>query len=730
MLLNRRNFLTLSALAGGGMALKFYIGPFELNAQRPSPHFLPSSFIEIAASGAVTIMAPAPEIGQGVRTMLPMVIADELDVLWSQVTVQQADLNDKYGFQVAGGSMSTPNLYEPLRHVGAAGRALLVQAAANKWGVPTAECSTAAGKVLHKSSGRELGYGELAADAAKLPVPDMEKVPVKDPKEFTIIGKMQPGVDNHKIFTGQPVFGLDVRLPGMLYAVYEKAPVFAGKAKSANLDAIRSMPGVKKAFLVASKVKESGIIDFYAGLEGGVAIVAESWWQAEKARREFKVEWETVRGGEQSSEAFAAQAAKLIAQPPQSYPRRNGDVAAALKSSAKVVEAEYEYPFIAHVTLEPQGTTAWYHDGEMEIWTTSQLPGPGRDYIAENFGIDKSKITVHMIRAGGGFGRRLVNDPMVEAAWIAREAGAPVQLIWTREQDIHHDSYRPGAWHKLQAGLDAEGKVTAWSQHLVTYGEGEKTANSAGMGKDEFPAGALQNYEQGLSTMPLWIRTGPLRAPGSNALAFVSESFMDELAAAAGRDPHAFRHDFLAAAVKQTGDAGRREFFARMLGVLDQVAEESGWNTRRKNAGEGFGLAVYACHLGYVAQVARVKVEGAQVRVLDVWACVDVGRQIINPSGAEAQVEGSIIEGLSHMEQEITFENGHSVQTNYHQHPLARMRQVPAIHISWRKTDYRTTGLGEPAMPPSIPAITNAIFDATGKRIRTLPLKKSGFSWA
>lgn len=730
MLLNRRSFLSLTALAGGGMALKLYFEPFKANAQRPAPHFMPSAFIQIAASGVVTIMAPAPEIGQGIRTMLPMVIADELDADWSQVVVQQADLDEKYGFQVAGGSMSTPNLYEPLRKVGAAGRVLLVQAAANKWGVATGECTTDAGKVMHKSSGRVLGYGELAADAAKLPVPDVEKVPVKDPKDFRIIGKVHANVDNRKIVTGQGLFGIDVRLPGMLYAAFEKAPVYAGKVKSANLDEIRALPGVKKAFVVESRVKESGVIDFYPGLEGGVAIVAESWWQAQKARKSLKVEWEIAHGSEQSSEGFAATAAKMLKEKPQNIQRADGDVAAALKAAAKVVEAEYEYPFISHMTLEPQGTTAWYHDGVMEIWTTSQLPGPGRDYIAEMSGIDAKKINVHLIRAGGGFGRRLVNDPMVEAAWIAHEAGAPVQLIWSREDDVRHDAYRPGGWHKFTAGLDGQGRVTAWRQHFVSYGEGTHAANSAGIGKDEYPAGALKNYEQGLSTMPLWIKTGPLRAPGANALAFVSESFIDELAVAGGRDPYELRHEMLTDAVRDTKDERRREFFARSLGVLDQVAEESGWKTRAKKDGEGFGIAVYACHLGYFAEVARVKVEGEKVRVLDVWACGDVGRQIINPSGAEAQVEGSILEGISHMGQEITFEKGQAVQTNYHQHPLVRMRQTPAVHISWRKTDYMTTGLGEPAMPPSIPAITNAIFDATGKRVRALPLKKSGFSWA
>ncbi len=735
MPLNRRSFLTLSALAGGGFALRMNLAPLEALAQRPAPKFIPSAFIQIASTGIVTITAPAPEIGQGIRTMLPMVIAEELDAAWSQVVVKQADLNaEAYGFQVAGGSMSTPNLFDPMRKVGAAGRALLVSAAAKRWGVAESECTTKAGRVSHAASGKSLGYGEVADEAAKLPLPDADKLVLKNPKDYTIVGKAQLGVDNHALFTGKPQFAIDVRLPGMLYAVYEKSPVYAGKPKSANLDEILKMPGVKKAFLVEGKVNNSGVIEFDGGLEPGVAIVAESWWQANQARKSLKVEWEFVRGTDQSSAGFEAAAQKLLASAPQANTRIDGDAEAALKSAAKKVEAVYSYPFLAHGTLEPQGTTAWFHDGGLEIFTQSQLPGPGRSAIAKTLGLDEKTITVRMLRAGGGFGRRLVSEFMVEAAWIARVAGAPVQLLWSREDDIHHDPYRPAGWHKFTAGLDAQGKVTAWRQNFVTFGEGTHTASSAGMGKDEFPAGAVENYEQNLSTMPLWLRTGPLRAPGANALCFVGQSFIDELAVAGKRDPLELQREILTTGIQTTKDKQRAHYFERMLGVLNQVAQESKWSEYQSGAktkGTGMGISVYACHLGYFAHVARVEVDAAKkVRVTDVWACGDVGSEIINPSGALAQVEGSILEGMSQMIQQITLADGRVEQTNYHQHPLLRMRQTPALHLSWRITDNPPTGLGEPALPSTISAIANAIFAATGERIRTLPLSKSGYSWA
>ncbi len=739
--LSRRHFLQLSALAGGGLALHMYAEPLGrsgagMGQPGKSQGLSPRVFVHIQSDGTVTIMAKNPEVGQGVRTMLPMLIAEELDVAWRQVRVEQADLNEaEYGPQFAGGSMSTPVNWDPLRRVGAAGRQLMLAAAARRWGVPKSACSTSEGRVLHTTTGRSFGYGELAADAAKLPLPEQSSLTLKDPRRYTIIGKATPGVDNHALVTGKPLFGIDVSLPGLLHAVYQKCPVLAGKVKSANIDHIRKMPGVLHAFAVEGKIQGAAVPGSDPGLEPGVAIVADTWWQAQTARRALKVEWDTGAGSpdaaKQTSEGLDKQAAELLKQHPPYNVRSYGDTDTALESASKVVEAVYSYPFLAHANLEPQNTTARFENGKLELWTTSQTPESGRQSVARQLGIPESDITaIHMLRTGGGFGRRLMNDYMVEAAWIARKVGAPVQLLWSREDDFEHDAYRPAGWHALKAGLDAKGKVIAWSQHMATFGDGPHTASSAGIGAGEFPSGLVPHYQLAYSTMPLWLRTGPLRAPGSNAYAFVGQSFLDELANAAGRDPLDLQLEILESTPNEPEE--HRTFRAdRLAGVLRQVAEESGWRNRKHKAGRGMGIAAYACHLGYNAQVVELSVDSQnRVRIHEVWAVTDVGHQIINPSGATAQVQGAIVEGIGHSVVEVTLANGSAEQHNFPQYPLPRMRNIPKINISWRITDNSPTGLGEPALPAVIPAIGNALYAATGKRVRTLPLSRSGFSLA
>lgn len=738
MLLNRRHFLQLSALAGGGLALGLYERPVAWSqAEHRGPVLSPRAFIQIHPDGKVTIMAKNPETGQGIRTMLPMLIAEELDVEWAQVQVEKAPLDEvAFGPQFAGGSMSTPMNWDPLRKVGAAGRQLMIAAAAQKWGVPAAECATDAGRVLHRASSRSFGYGELAADSAALPLPDWSSLKMKEPGEYRIIGKATPGVENAAIFTGKPVFGIDVKLPGMLYAVYQKCPVLGGKVKSANVEAIQRMPGVKHVLTVAGNLRGGAVLESDPGMEPGIAIVADTWWQAQTARKALKTEWDTAAGSpaaaRQSSSDFDAKAAELLKQAPAHTLRAYGDVDGAIKSAAKTVEAVYAYPFLSHATLEPQNATARFENGKLEIWTTSQAPGGGRRLVARQLGMAESDITIHMVRAGGGFGRRLMNEYMVEAAWIARAVNAPVQVLWSREDDLAHDAYRPGGWHAMQAGLDAQGRVTAWSQHLVTFGEGEHAAPSAGIGGEEFPSGRVANYRIGHSAMPLWLRTGPMRAPGANAIAFVGQSFLDEVAHAAGRDPLDVQLEILAA-TPVAEPSGRPSGLKpeRLAGVLRQVADESDWKNRKSGNGRGMGIAAYACHLGYCAEVAEVSVDAAnRVRVERVWAVTDVGHQIINPSGARAQAEGSIIEAIGHMMVQVTLAGGRVEQSNFPQYALPRMRQAPEMHISWRITENSPTGLGEPVLPAVIPAVCNAVFAATGKRVRTLPLSRSGFSIA
>lgn len=736
MPITRRSFLQITALAGGGFALGLYDAPWLDAQQRTAvPPLSPDAFIRIASDGTVTLKARNPEIGQGVRTSLPMLIAEELDVDWTKVKIEQADLNEAaYGPQSAGGSTSTPTAWEPLRRVGAAGRAVLIAAAAQKWGVPAEECSTRPSVVVHAKSGRSATYGELADAAAKLAPPSPDRIKLKDPKDYRIIGTPQRNIDAHKIATGQPLYGIDIKVPGMLYAVIQRCPVFGGTVKSANTDEIAKMPGVRHVFSIESNLTSDVVLPTEPGLEPGIAVVADTWWQAQTARKALKIEWDNGSGASQSSEGFARRAAELLSQPPTNTVVTYGDVDAALKSATKVVEADYSYPFLAHGTLEAQGTTAQFKDGKLELWSTSQTPGGGVRLAARTLGIAETDVHLHMIRAGGGFGRRLMNDYLVEAAYIAKKInGAPVKLLWAREDDFTHDSYRAAGFVKYKAGLDGQGKIVAWHQHQVAFGEGDKFATSAAMGPDEFPSGRIANYGLYRSAMPLRLRTGWLRAPGSNAHCWVGQSFIDELAHAAGRDPLDVQLEILSnpSLARQQGTGPRVLNPDRLKGVLEMVAERSNWRQRKSTPGRGLGLAAYFCHLGYFAEVAEVSVDANNaVTVHHVWAAGDVGSQIVNPLGAEAQCFGAIIEGLGQLQQEITLADGAVQQTNYHAYNFLRMKQVPKIEIFFRKTEFSPTGLGEPTLPPVLPAVTNAIFAATGRRVRTLPLQKSGFTLA
>ncbi|MGQ0765254.1 MAG: molybdopterin cofactor-binding domain-containing protein [Gemmatimonadota bacterium] len=725
---DRRAFLRVTALAGGGILIGTYLKPAEALAGIGAADFAPNAFIRITPAGVITIMSKNPEIGQGIKTMLPMVIAEELDVDWKDVRVEQAD-NDpvKYGRQFAGGSTATPTNYDEHRRMGAAARQLMVTAAASRLGVPATELTTASGRVHHRASNRNLSYGELASDASALTAPELRSVTLKNPRDFRIIGKRTPGVDNLKIVTGQPLFGIDVSVPGMLYAVFEKCPVFGGKVASANLEEITSLPGVKKVFVV-----EGG--SSLAGLLGGVAIVADNWWNARAARDKLKVTWNEGATATQGSTAFQSKADELSRQAPARVLRQDGDVNAGFATATKVVEAAYSYPFISHATLEPQNCTAHFVNGRMEMWAPTQSPEGGRQLVAQTLAIKPEDVTVHLIRAGGGFGRRLNNDYMVEAAWIAREAGAPVKLVWTREDDMRHDFYRPAGFHYLKGGVSSAGRITAWQDHFVSFGEGERFAGSAGLNATEFPARFIDNFLLAASVMPLGVPTGPLRAPTSNAIAFVFHSFIDELALAAGRDPVQFRLDLLGEPRMVGANAEGRGGYdaARMRGVLELAAEKAGWGRRTLPRGTGLGVGFHYSHLGYFAEVVEVAVSQANaVKVNKVWVAGDVGSQIINPSGAEQQVQGSVLDGLSEaMSQEITIENGRARQGNFREYQLMRMAEAPQVEIHWRMTDNSPTGIGEPALPPVIPALCNAIHAATGRRIRSLPLTRHGFRWA
>jgi isoquinoline 1-oxidoreductase beta subunit len=517
----------------------------------------------------------------------------------------------------------------------------------------------------------------------------------------------------------------------MLHAVYHKCPVLGGKVVSSNLDEIKKMPGIKQAFIIERPDITDTVIPGEPGLLGGIAILGETWWHAQSARNKLQVKWDEGRWGtpQQSSTVFAQKAVELSKQTPQRTIRKDGDAEGALKSAAKVVEAAYSYPFISHAPLEPQGATAQFHPdtNKVEIWTNSQQPPRGRPLVAQTLGIPEENITLHMVRGGGGFGRRLTNDYMVEAAWIARQAGVPVKLLWSREDDMTHDYYRPGGFQFLKGGVDASGKLVGWRNHFVSYGDGERFAQAAAMGPTEFPQGFIPHYALHTSVQQLGIKCGSYRAPSSNAIAFVIQSFIDELAHAASKDPVQFRLDLLDAANSPAMNPDR------MKGVTKLVAEKSGWGKRTLPKGTGMGVAFHFSHRGYFAEVAEVSVDSAnKVKIHKIWVVGDVGRQIVNPSAADNMCQGAVIDGISAMmSQEITVDRGRVVETNYDKHGMVRMAQAPPeIQIDYLLTDFDPTGLGEPSMPPILPAVANAIFSASGKRVRSLPLVKSGFAWA
>ncbi len=713
--LDRRQFLKLTGLVGGGLMLSFALP----RAAASGGPLAPNGFLRIDKDG-ILLLAKNPEVGQGVKTSLPMIVAEELDAAWRDVTVAQSPIDEAvYGPQFAGGSLSIPMNWERLRRAGATARAMLVGAAATRLEVPVEELATEDSHVIHAATGTRLAYTDLAAEAAAMPVPDPASLTLKKPGQFRLLGKRITGVDNDALVRGEPLFGIDQVVPGMKYAVYEKCPAIGGKAKSANLDAVKAMPGVVDAFVLDGNGNAMELLP-------GVAIVADSTWAAIRAKRALEVEWDETDAGKDSWSDVAAKAQTLSAEPGERVADQ-GDVDGAFEAAEQRIDAYYAYHFVSHAQLEPQNCTASYKDGAIEMWAPTQTPGQGISAVANVLSIDAEKITLHQTRCGGGFGRRLYNDFMCEAAAIAERAGVPVKLQWTREDDMAYDLYRAGGFHRVAGSVDGDGRISAWRDHFVTFANGGRPVSGGSLSAGVFPGGLIDNLRLEQTALDWSNRCAAWRAPGSNVFAFVTQCFVHELAEAAGRDHLEVLLEVFGEP-RQVGGNPRAMHTGRAAGVVKLAAEKAGWG-RELPDGHALGLAFYFSHAGHIAEVAEVSVSREKaIRVHNVTVAADVG-PIVNLSGAENQIQGSVVDGLSTMAGlTVTFEAGRVQQANFDKYPMLRMPATPAVDVHFIESDYPPTGLGEPAFPPLAPAVCNAVYAATGHRIRTLPISEEGFS--
>lgn len=680
-------------MVGGGLLLGFW-GNDSLAATLPTEVSF-NSYLSISPDNVITIFAPNPEVGQNIKTAFPMIVAEELDADWKNVKIIQAHLDTKkFNRQATAGSGAMQHSWDRLRKAGATARWMLMETAAKRWNVAPHTLTTDNGWVWHKESDRKLNYGELATEAAALPVPT--EVKFKEKKDYKLIGKPIHNVDNADIITGKPIYGLDIYREGMLLAMIERPP-FGTKIKSAEIAEAKAMPGIVEVIVFKNKV----------------AVLGKSTWQVMNARKALKVTYEPDESVESTADHDRIMK-QLLEKSDVKPSRKDGDVEVVLKTAPQIITREYQAPFLSHACMEPMNFFAHVKEDGVELIGPAQLPEDTRKNVAKLLGVDLDKVTLEMTRMGGGFGRRQRSDYSLEAAELSSLVKAPVKLMWTREDDMRGGQYRPAMRYRFEAALDAKGNWIGYRMRGVGVNSGNSTR------PDHFPAGAVPNFQVDSIDHKSPVTTSPWRAPSENFLGFAEQSFFDEIATAAHRDPIEYRLEYLEKAQKEPVGAVKYDI-ERMKGVIKLVAEKSNWG-KKKNVFQGF--SAYFSHGSYIAQVAEIEKVKGRIVLRKMIAAVDCG-VVVNLSGAYQQVQGGIIDGLGHaLYGEVTLKDGIPNQQNFDTYRLIRINEIPAVEVHFVDSAINPTGLGEPALPPAAAAFANAFFKATGKRLYHQPFMK------
>jgi isoquinoline 1-oxidoreductase beta subunit len=700
--LSRREFVTAGVAAGAGLVIGFYL-PHEHESQKES--FSPNAYLRITPDDKVTVVVARSEMGQGVRTALPMILAEELEADWKQIEIEQAGASTLFGDQTTGGSASVRTTWDPMRKAGAAAREMLISAAALTWNVPRSGCTAASGKIKHAASGRSLSYGELVDKASTLPIPT--DVPLKQSKDYKIVGQRLPRVDSPSKVKGEATFGIDFRMPGMKYAVLSRCPTIGGKVSGFDDKDSKKVPGVN----FVGKISDSA-----------VAVVADTVWGAMEGRRLLNVNWDDGPNKDLNTAAVMASLKQGASKKPASM-YLAGDPA---KASGRTISAEYTLPFMAHAAMEPGNCTAHFQGSKCELWAPTQVPQDCRDSVAQAIGLDPDQVKVNVTLMGGGFGRRLEHDYAVEAALVSKAINAPVKVLWTREDDMRFSTYRPMSLHQLSAKVDGAGFPVALTHRIVAPSiSGQKGQPVPGGVDPDLPDEAgpvygLPNYSIEYVMTETPVPLGWMRSVYALQAAFALESFIDELAVAAGKDPLQYRLHLLAK------DQDLQYFTttwhtARMRGVLQLAADKADWD-KPLPAGHYRGIACFGCFSSYMAEVVEITMENDQPRVHRVVAAVDCG-QVVNPAILEQQIQGGIVYALGNaLRAKITIDKGRVVQGNFDDYAPLRMEESPVVDVYAVPSAESPTGIGEPSVPPVAPALCNAIYAATKKRIRALPI--------